>query len=295
MVETELSGLPEVKYEVPGESDSYSSKTFSEAYEGIDNARQADVSTTEGLESLANSLGNSNLGKYALAKVDAVREEFVSRGLADLAQHARVNAEDLVKKVGDERLESVCLNYAPTQKTGDEHYDDASKKISKSRQTLEQMRKDPNAYYQSLIAEIPKEKRGLYEGGSERLKQKVLQAQQAEATENVRPALIKYGGAKRFVTQTSTQLGKVEAKLKTETEKYETAVKEDTDAKYAETGVALTAEQEAEILERHKEQGEKVAQLQEDAKTMWGMFGALRDLAAGVLKSEQEQKDKKEK
>lgn len=127
------------------EAKPYSSESFYNFAKGLTDLGRVDVSKPEGLNDYLRLTGEDP-AKYSLEEVDLRRRAWISGGHSDLGDYIHSNFDGLVGELDEVTRTELAKNSCPEKESDDASYEFARKIVSKSKKTLEEMKRDPEGF-----------------------------------------------------------------------------------------------------------------------------------------------------
>jgi hypothetical protein len=123
----------------------YAPRSFYDFAKGLNELGEIDSSTSEGLKDYRRLTGEDPK-VYSLEEVDLRRKAWVSGGNGDLSRYISAHFNDLVGELNEPTQVNLAVDYCPTKESRNENYESARKVVSKSRETLEAIKRDPMGF-----------------------------------------------------------------------------------------------------------------------------------------------------
>jgi len=287
-----LSGLSTTTKE--GEikpNSNYDAKNLVGVYDALIELGSIDISSTEGLRKYGEMTGE-DLSKCSLERAYLRRKSKVTGVNEILFSYFDVHFNSLVGEIGEEERRALALEYSPeTDLPGESNkdYNSARQIVSKSKETLERIKKDANAYFkEELKKETP-----LMAHFMLRFSNEFIQIEQREAREDATFAIAKYG-ADKYLTTTKTHLSQRNEEHSGKQKELEAKIKEKTDELQTSAGRRLGSTELAPALSDEFSQLRKLSEDYKETEMLAPLIKTTADYAISTIKQKAEEKKKTE-
>ena len=234
----------------------YNSDKLKEAINKLDEFRRYDLSKLEDLKKNEEMTGDK-ASDYSSEMLNARRNWRFLTGQADVSLYSTRHYNKIAEEVSDEDKFELALKYCPTTESEDKKYEAVRKTVTESKEELKKISETPNAYtLEEMKDETPFMKRCIALHQEE-----FLDISKRYAVKNATENISKYGAVK-FLDDTFQLLRKTESEAREKVSKLEKEANEE--IKKAKEGLnqneKLTAEKEAQILEKYKTEISKISE-----------------------------------